>query len=62
MSKPVNEWMGLEMLGHLDSTLFVTYSLSQFLTGYIGDQFDKKKILMTSYLVQAVGFAAIGLA
>jgi sugar phosphate permease len=43
--------MTIEFFGTLDSSLFLTYAIFQFLNGSIGDRFDKKRVLITSYTI-----------
>jgi len=62
MSKTSNKWMSVKFLGQLDAIMFFTYSLSQFMTGYLADKFDKIKILILSFIFQAIGFLIIGIA
>jgi len=51
--------MNVAFFGTLDTSLFLTYSLFQFLSGSIGDNFDKKRVLSGSYLMQALCFLAL---
>lgn len=46
--------------GRLDFTMFLAYSICQFLTASIADTFDKNKVLTFSYGVQALCFLALG--
>ena len=52
--------MSMTFFGSLDTSLFFSYSIFQFCSGSIGDNFNKKKILTISFLIQAVSFFALG--
>ena len=43
--------MTMAFFGSLDTSLFFSYSIFQFCSGSIGDNFDKKKILTGSFLI-----------
>ena len=46
--------------GRLDFTLFLAYSICQFLSASIADTFDKNKVLTISYGIQAMCFLSLG--
>jgi sugar phosphate permease len=52
--------MSTTFFGYLDTALFFSYSLFQFLSGSIGDNHPKKKILVISFTIQAISFLALG--
>jgi len=54
--------MTVEFFGTLDSSLFFTYSLFQFMSGSIGDNFDKRLVLTTSYIIQGFAFLLLAVA
>ena len=54
--------MNLAFFGSLDTALFMSYSIFQFFNGSIGDIFDKRMVLASSYLIQAFCFFMVGLA
>ena len=54
--------MTVGFFGTLDSCLFLTYSLFQFVSGSLGDNFDKKMVLSVSYIMQAICFMFLGMA
>ena len=47
--------------GTIDTGLFLTYASAQFVSGQIGDYFNKRKVLTISYATQATLFMAFGL-
>ena len=47
----IAEGLSTTFLGSLDSALFLTYSTTQFLTGSLGDKFDKRIVLSYAYLI-----------
>ena len=45
--------------GAIDTSLFFTYALAQFFTGQFGDMFSRRKVLATSFAIQATLFVFI---
>ena len=56
------EGLNIKFFGTLDFVLFLTYSMAQFFSGSVGDNFHKKFVLILSYLIQAAMFFALGIA
>lgn len=54
--------MSLSFLGTLDTCLFFSYSLFQFMSGSIGDNFNKRLVLIVSYIIQGLAFSVLGIA
>jgi sugar phosphate permease len=48
--------------GAIDTSLFLTYGIAQFLTGAIGDAFNKRKVLTITFTIQAILFSFVGFA
>lgn len=51
-----HDGVDIKFLGSLDSLLFLTYSISQFVFGSIGDRYNKRTVLSISYSLQALCF------
>lgn len=56
------EGLDMPFFGVLEFSLFISYSLSQFLSGSIGDNFNKTMVLSISYSSQALCILCLGLA
>ena len=56
------ETMSKFFLGSLDTSLFLSYSITQFFSGSVGDQFDKRYVIAYSFIVQAAGYSLLSLA
>lgn len=60
--KKTNPDFDIELFGTLDFAMFLCYSVAQFLSGSVGDNFNKKWVLVISYLIQAAMFALLAVA
>ena len=54
--------MSKVFLGSLDTALFLSYSVTQFFTGTIGDSFDKRYVIAIAYFIQAIGYILLSMA
>ena len=53
--------ISMSFFGTIDTGLFLTYAICQFVSGIIGDNFNKRKVLSISYMIQATLFFVVGL-
>lgn len=60
--KKQNADFDIELFGTLDFSMFLCYSMAQFFSGSIGDNFNKKWVLIISYFIQAIVFALLAVA